>query len=379
MRLQRILSEINSHFETSEEDYKLLDTDVVNNQYRILVKCGNKKHDQYWVSWQHYKNRGDKCGKCRYINNGKKSLIYTEEKIDEIVNELGYVVMGINTIGDEAEIIISSSEGYVVNSQINNLKRGKPQFFHKKNSHTINNIKLWCKLNEKSFTLVSDEYIKSGKDLTWKCLKCDENFERSWNTTNKNIFECPYCSGTKASEKNNLLLTNPDLSKQWDYVKNHPLRPEQVLPNTTKKFWWVCDLCGHEWQKSVHYRNQRNSPCPSCKTSKGEYAVKSYLDDNNIKYYQEYKFNDCKNIKKLRFDFYLPEHNICIEYQGEFHYNIIEGISKADSLDKQKKCDDIKRNYCVTNNIKLLEIPYWDFNKIENILINCNLFSLRFV
>lgn len=368
MRLERILSEINSHFETSDENYKLLNTDVVNNQYRILVKCGNKEHNQYWVSWQHYKNRGDRCGKCRYINNGKKRLIYSEEKIREIVNKLGYMLMKINTIGDSGEIIISSSEGYVVNTQINNLKRGKPHFFNKKNLHTIDNIKLWCELNKKTFILISDKYVKSEKDLIWKCLKCGENFERSWNTTSKNMFECPYCSGTKASKKNNLLLTNPDLSKQWDCVKNHPLRPEQVLPNTTKRFWWICDLCGHEWQKSVHYRNQRNSPCPSCKTTKGEYAIKSYLDSNNIKYYQEYKFNDCKNIKKLRFDFYLPEHSACIEYQGEFHYKIIEGISKIDSLTNQIKCDNIKRKYCSSNNIKLLEIPYWEYKNIKKIL-----------
>lgn len=370
MRLERILLEIYSYFETTKENYKLLDTNIVNNQYRILVKCENKKHEQYWVGWQHYKNRGDRCGKCRYINNGKKRVIYTKEKIRGIVDDLGYILMEIHTIGDEGVITISSPEGYVVNTQINNIKRGRPQFFHKNNPHTINNIKLWCKLNEKSFTLISDKYVNSGKDLIWKCLKCCGNFERSWNTTSKNMFECPYCSGTKASKKNNLLLMNPNLSKQWGYVKNYPLHPEQVLPNTTKKFWWICDLCGHEWQKSVHYMNQKNSPCPNCKISKGEYAIKSYLDDNDIKYFREHKFDDCKNIKKLRFDFYLSEHNVCIEYQGEFHYKVIGGISKIDSLDKQKKCDEIKRNFCMVNDIGLMEIPYWEFKNINLLLKN---------
>ena len=35
----------------------------------------------------------------------------------------------------------------------------------------------------------------------------------------------------------------------------------------------------------------------------------------------------------------------------------------------QKEHDKRKRNYAKDNNIKLLEIWYWDFNNIENILI----------
>ena len=79
---------------------------------------------------------------------------------------------------------------------------------------------------------------------------------------------------------------------------------------------------------------------------------------------------ECKNIKKLRFDFYLPNINICIEYQGEFHYKTIEGISKINSLTTQIKCDNIKKEYCKNNNIELIEIPYWDFKNIETILNN---------
>jgi hypothetical protein len=189
----------------------------------------------------------------------------------------------------------------------------------------------------------------------------------SWNTISKHLFECPYCSGRKANKSNNLLVVNPDLAKQWNYSKNYPLRPEDVLPNTTKKYWWHCNNCNHEWIKSIHYQNQKGV-CPNCKMSKGEFVIKSFLEDNDIKYLYEHSFNDCKNIKNLRFDFYLPDYNTCIEYQGEYHYKVLKGISNEKSLKIQKKCDNIKNKYCKLHRIKLLKIPYWKFKNVKNIL-----------
>lgn len=371
------LDNIENYFKYSDEGYVLLKTKIINKKYHILLKCPNELHDSYWVTWQHFKNRGDRCGKCRYINNGKKKLIYSENKIKEIVKDLNYDLIKIKSIGDEGKITISSKEGYIIDTSINNIIRSSiPAFFSEKNQYTTYNIKLWCKSSNKSYLLVDNTYCNAKKNLNWKCLVCGENFERSWNVTQKGLYDCPCCSGRKVSKQNNLLIINPVLSKQWNYIKNHPIRPEQVLPNTTKKFWWICNDCSFEWEKSVHYRNQKNSHCPNCKMSKGEYAVKSYLLNNNINYICEHSFNKCLNVKKLRFDFYLPEYNTCIEYQGEFHYNILKGITSEEILESQKNRDKIKREFCNENNIELIEIPYWEFKNIESLLNeyirNCN-------
>jgi rubrerythrin len=363
------LIEIQNYFKNSTDGYKLLDVKVVNKHYHIFVKCLNDLHDPYWVWWQHYKNRGDRCGKCRYITNGQKSLIYNEEKLVKIVNSLGYKIIKINTFGCEAKLTISSQEGYLLDTTINNLERGtNAQFFYYKNPHTINNIKLWCLINNQTFDLASEEFNKANDNLIWKCQKCGEHFKRSWTTMTYKPFPCPYCSGKYPSKTYNLLIKNPELAMQWNYEKNYPLRPEQVLPNLTKKFWWLCDNCGHEWMSSIHYRNNRNAPCPHCKMSKGEHRVKTFLDSHNIQYHYEHPFPDCKHIKNLRFDFYTPTYNFCIEYQGEFHYKVIEGISNAKSLERQQKCDRIKKEYCETHDINLLEIPYWEYDNVNDIL-----------
>jgi hypothetical protein len=64
----------------------------------------------------------------------------------------------------------------------------------------------------------------------------------------------------------------------------------------------------------------------------------------------------------------LPELNICIEYQGIQHYEEVEFFNKVRSFESQKNYDQIKRNYCRNNNIKLIEISYLDYKNIENIL-----------
>lgn len=298
-----------------------------------------------------------------------KQYKYTKEKIIEIVNQLGYTLISIESIGDEGKITVFTPEGYLLNTRINNIIRcTRHNCFSQKNSHTIYNIKLWCIVNNKTYRLISDKFITSRDNLTWKCEKCNNYFERSWNTTQKNLFDCPHCSGRKVNETNNLLTVNPDVAKRWNYEKNYPVRPENIQSSTTKKYWWICDICGHEWIKSVHYMNQKNAPCPKCKMSKGEYSIKCYLDKNCVKYFYEYSFSDCKNIKKLRFDYYLPDYNICIEYQGEYHYWVLDGISNEKMLNTQIKCDKIKDNYCKLHKIKLIKIPYWEFNNIKNIL-----------
>ena len=99
--------------------------------------------------------------------------------------------------------------------------------------------------------------------------------------------------------------------------------------------------------------------CPVCKQSKGEKAISDFLKENNINYEQQKRFKDCKNQKPLPFDFYLPGYNLCIEYQGEQHFNKTAFLKKDEDFKKAQKRDEIKRNWCSKpENPNLLEIRY---------------------
>ena len=67
--------------------------------------------------------------------------------------------------------------------------------------------------------------------------------------------------------------------------------------------------------------------CQKCNNSVGEIMVSNFLSENNIIFQEQYKFDECRNKKPLPFDFYLSDLNICIEYDGEFHYIFSIGFS----------------------------------------------------
>jgi len=98
--------------------------------------------------------------------------------------------------------------------------------------------------------------------------------------------------------------------------------------------------------------------------------VKRYLLDHDITFFEEYKFQDCKDINPLPFDFYLPDKNICIEFDGKQHYQAIKAWDGEEGLIYTQYHDNIKTQYCINHNIKLIRIPYWDKNNIDNILQN---------
>jgi len=96
--------------------------------------------------------------------------------------------------------------------------------------------------------------------------------------------------------------------------------------------------------------------CSKCKESKGERKITKILNINNIKYSSQISFDGCVYKRPLKFDFYLPEYNLCIEYNRRHHYIPIDFFGGVDGLHKTKKRDNIKIQYCENNNIDLLII-----------------------
>lgn len=112
----------------------------------------------------------------------------------------------------------------------------------------------------------------------------------------------------------------------------------------------------------------RGKGCLLCKESKGELKISMLLNDSNIDYLREFKFDECKNINKLPFDFYLPKYNLCIEYDGEMHFKEIERFGGKSKLEYYKNNDNIKNKFCEDYNIKLYRIKF-DQNIEEHIKI----------
>lgn len=101
---------------------------------------------------------------------------------------------------------------------------------------------------------------QSHRKVWWQCEKGHE-----WQTTVANRLKagCPYCAGKKVINGfNDLETLNVAVALEWHPLKNDPLLPSNVLPNSHKKVWWL-GKCGHEWEASIANRN-RGKGCPIC-------------------------------------------------------------------------------------------------------------------
>jgi DNA-directed RNA polymerase subunit RPC12/RpoP len=207
--------------------------------------------------------------------------------------------------------------------------------------------------------------ISSHEKVWWKCSKNHSWIASVNNRTNKKS-NCPYCSGRLPTLEENLFKINPELCKEWDYSTNRYF-PNLFTPYSNKKVAWVCNKCGCKWQARIALRSQGGG-CPICNKSKGENKIMKFLNRYNIYYLTPYSFKECRDKHALLFDFYIPQYNVCIEYQGIQHFLPIDFFGGMEGYLSLIKRDNIKKRYCQEKSIKLIAISYNDFNKIDNIL-----------
>lgn len=133
----------------------------------------------------------------------------------------------------------------------------------------------------------------------------------------------------------------------------------------------ICPI--HGVFKQAPYHHLQGNGCPLCKSSLNERKIEKILNDYNIDFKREFRFDSCRDRRTLPFDFYLPKFNVCIEYDGQQHfrptdfknYNHISEEAK-NSFEIIKKHDRIKTDFCNSNNIKLVRISYKD-NIVEKL------------
>jgi very-short-patch-repair endonuclease len=173
--------------------------------------------------------------------------------------------------------------------------------------------------------------------------------------------DCRYCSGNDAKKLNVdsfVQRAKKVHGDKYDYSKVN-------YKNFKTKVSIVCAEHGVFEQTPFNHITNKHG-CQICKLSHGERIILNYLNNNNIENHTNFIFNDCFDKKALPFDFYLPKYNICIEFDGIQHYEIVPYFGGLPRFILQQKRDKIKDEYCLKNNIKLIRIRNHDL--IETIL-----------
>lgn len=275
----------------------------------------------------------------------------------------------------DRRIVVEDEYGYKYDVLCYNFIRNPNlNFVHKGNPYSLENISRWIVLNKKLIYLKENNIYENGKKkLRFKCISCGMDFLCSWFKVLNEHYKsnpCPNCSLSikVPGAYNSLGYLKPELIKEWDDC--NLFSPYSVTRASGKRVVWKCKKCNKNWKARVVDRVCHDNGCPYCKNSKGEMKIRDFLTKNKIAYIQEFSFQDCRNIRPLEFDFYIPRYNVCIEYQGEQHYKVIHGefFGNQERLRDLQKRDFIKFSYCKNKEIVLIIIPYWDFENIDTIL-----------
>lgn len=250
------------------------------------------------------------------------------------------------------------------------IKNGKNAAKPNKNNSLINHKEIILEWSNKNNLKPEDYCQNSGQKVWWTCKKCSKDWEAKICDRVTNKSGCAYCNGNwVAYERNRLSDSRQDLCEEWDYNKNVKYCPDTISAGSNKKIWWICNKCNESYESSVCNRVAGNG-CPKCRTSKGERIIERYLKERDIEYKKQYSFHDCKNVRRLKFDFaiWINKKLTLIEFNGAQHYGKIHPIWGGQATNQSINNDKIKRQYCKDNNLNLLEIPYSKLKIISTVL-----------
>lgn len=219
---------------------------------------------------------------------------------------------------------------------------------------------------ERQYELLSTKYINAKFKLEYICSKHRNQGIQSITYNNlKSGFGCKYCGHERVGEKRRNSFENVARV----FMKHNMLLLPQKYKNAMQLLDYICLKHPEVGVQKMSASNARVNSCPYCNQSKGELKIREYLSKYCIPHVPQHRFADLTGIggKQLSYDFYLPTHNLLIEYQGEYH----DGSANNQTINgyqTQLEHDDRKREYATKHNIRLLEIWYHDFKEIDTIL-----------
>ena len=341
------------------DEYKFLDT-YVNKRTKLRVKhnnCGNI----YKVLPNNFL-RGNRCPYCANKAKSKNNDQFKQEVRSLVGDEYTFLDDYVN----------NKTKLRVKHNKCGNVYKVKPgNFFIGRRCPycTTNALKSNAQFKQEVKNLVGDDYtflepyqgalvkikVKHNKCGTIYKVKPSHFLDGS---------RCPYCAiNTKAK-------TNTEFKQQvQDLVGNEYVFLDTYV-DTHTKLRVKHNECGNVYEVTpgnflYGYR------CPYCNSPKGEVAINKILKSLGINYEYQKTFDDLKDKGCLSYDFYIPDQNILIEYQGQQHYEPVDYFGGDGKFKLQQKHDKIKADYAEKNDYNLIAVPYTEdtFSKIKKYLL----------
>lgn len=300
-----------------------------------------------------------KCPKCKTLKNNKYTKDYINSLIIKYKKPYKYFLeKDIYNIFDK--ISIDCKEHGIFEQRLHNhftIGSGCPKCAIEHRTNITDKLNKWLLENE--ITIIKYNGYKSKS-----IINCNKKHTFLSTIDNLKNYGCPICA------ENNRLIKEREkfIENSKLYWSNGPIDfyyNTLVYKGKRKKFTMNSDV----GIISQLPDNHLSGFLP--RKSTGETIIENILNKYSIFYEREKTFDGCINKKKLRFDFYIPDKNICIEYNGIQHYQKVDRFGGEDSFNYQKYNDSIKNNFCKENKINLIIISYKDsiIEKINELLM----------
>ena len=340
--------------------------DYINAKTKIVCKC--KVCNYEWESFPANLTRGHGCIKCASKERNSKTK-KTHEQYQKELHESGYNIEVIDEYIDGLtnilhKCLICNHEWKARPANIL-IGKGCPKCAgrNKTNDEFIQEFNI---VNNNLIELLSP-YMSSHDKIKCRCKVCGNQ----WEALPYSLLHgsgCQKCADNKRAEKNT--ISHDEFISRLKQI-NKNIVPLDNYNGMNNKIRFYCKTCNNIWETTPHYILLPTAICSHCSSSKGETKISKYLDNNNIVYIQQQKYDGLVGVNggKLSYDFYLPQYNLLIEFQGEQHIKAREFFGGEEQLKIQQEHDRRKREYAEKNNINLLEIWYYDINNIESILL----------
>jgi serine protease inhibitor ecotin len=344
-----------------EYDYSL--TEYIDSRTKVKIIC--KTHGVFEQTPHHHISRKQGCNKCSYNkiseNTRKNNHVFINEAKTKHGDKYDYSL--VDYINSKTKVkIICPIHGVFEQTPDNHLKGqicGKCSGLFKTTDEFILDSK---KIHGNKYDYSISEF-KNVKTKIKIICPIHGVFEQLPNAHTKLKQGCPKCIGRNKTNDDFILDSKTKHGDKYDYSLVDYI-------NSKTKVKIICPIHGvFEQTPNMHLRG---NGCPICKESKGEKKIREYLVKHNVVFNQQFSFINCKNVQVLPFDFYLPEYNTCIEYDGIQHFKPINRFGGENGFLKVKHNDSIKTKFCFDNNIKLLRIAYY-----EDVLESLNIFFTK--
>lgn len=305
-------------------------------------------------TWDSY-SRAEKSGCSQCEGNARLSL----EEAREIALKNNGECLSTDYVNNRTPMEWRCARGHIWTTTLDSIKRVHWCQACNNGTKTIEECKEFAE--SKGGRCLSTHYVDTSQHLLWECHK-GHQWYASFGNINRSTGGswCPEC-------------WKCDINDCIEIAKgrNGECLTTEYIDRYTKMKFKCCK--GHEFTSTLDIL-KKGSWCPRCNESKGERLVTNYLESRGFPYIPQWTLPTTR----LRCDFYLPEHNVIIEYDGCLHFEISYYSKTEEKLKEIQERDLRKNEVAKTLGYKMIRIGY-THTDIEDFLKHNLHTSERFV